>query len=175
MTKNALKKVKKVLSYLLPVSPSNEEKKSDTLVRFAEPLIYGDEDLFEMEALISIAVLSWNISYLSPHRCVKKIALMMKDFPLPDQILTRKVIADLIERKKKLFVEHDWIIADVNLEAGKNGKMQLTVSYAMLGEGEERSAILSTIDGTDKEKGRVIIEDIITKRANAAIQHQNSI
>ncbi|MEI7833959.1 MAG: hypothetical protein WCJ56_12285 [bacterium] len=175
MPKKASMEDKRDPQELLRMPPDGGEKKSDILLQFASPLLKGDDTIGEAKKVLYMAIIAWNLSLLPPHRRAKALASLFESHSLATQISGKKIISDLVERKQNDFAQHEWMINEIDLATAKNGKTQLSVSYVKLGEGDERRAVLSMIDGIGMEEGREIIERINIERANAAKQQQNPI
>ncbi len=128
-------------------SPANE-KMSQIILDFAEPLIKQSQNGWSIESAIGMAILVWNASLVPEGGMREKLVdEICKCFPpgqgvdpMEFKILTKKVVDLLWERKKKKFAVHKRFIVDYQFEPKGDG-FNLNVCSVMENSGEayERS------------------------------------
>ena len=114
-----------------------EEKMSVALSRLIKPYVHLADDMDAYERLVALAGVSWNATILNPEQRDKLLREVEKN--LPESMLqeSREMIADLMERKKRYFVDNERMILSYEI-------IDLPEYY--------RLAVVSTLTAEGKEK-----------------------
>jgi len=106
-------------------------KISEAIIRIAEPLIRKYSKRERVAVIIDLAIFSWNASLASEvkrEEVEKKLIDQMPDvFDATDIASIIEQTDILIERKKKLYPDIRYLIANRNLTIEDNGQITLTV------------------------------------------------
>jgi hypothetical protein len=104
------------------VNPVGTEKMSEVILRFAEP--FKDHDGFVSRAMIEIATIMWNASFMPMDMQRKAVEDIVNVFPRDDSEARREMflIAHmLLERKKQYFAENTRVIMDYHITESAHG------------------------------------------------------
>jgi hypothetical protein len=105
--------------------PRGKEKMSEVLEEFAQPYLDLVDDSYEMQnKVMATAVLAWNFTLLP--RKARKAAVedLVSSLSLQDEKMeedTRRILKDMIERKKRYFRANKRFIISYELSMTKNG------------------------------------------------------
>ena len=98
------------------VNPAGTEKMSEVIFRFVEP--FKDDDGLVSKAMLEIAIIIWNASFMPKDMQMKAMADIINVFPRDDREARREMffIAHmLLERKKQYFSDNQRMIMDYHI------------------------------------------------------------
>jgi len=98
------------------VNPAGTEKMSEVILRFAEPL--KDDYGIVPKAMIEMAIIMWNASFMPKDMQMKAMADIINVFPRDDREARREMLLTvnmLLERKKKYFSNNKRLIMDYHI------------------------------------------------------------
>ena len=98
------------------VSPTGTEKMSEVILRFAEP--FKDNDGLVPRAMLEIAIILWNASFMPKDMQRKALEDVVNVFPRDDSEARREmflIVNMLLERKKQHFSDNKRMIMDYHI------------------------------------------------------------
>ena len=105
-----------------------EEKISEVVIRFVEPLIHEDYTETQWRALIELALISWNVSLLPLEERKATIDEHVREGTILMPEEAKRAIYELIERKERYFADYHQVIASYDLTMTAKGP-NLTVAF----------------------------------------------
>ena len=104
------------------VNPAGTEKMSEVILRFAEP--FKDNDGLVPRAMIEIAIIMWNASFMPRDMQRKAVEDIVNVFPRDDSEARREMLRTahmLFERKKQYFSQNKRLIMDYQITESAHG------------------------------------------------------
>jgi hypothetical protein len=104
------------------VNPAGTEKMSEVILRFAEP--FKDHDGLVPRAMIEIAIILWNASFMPSDMQRKAVEDLVNVFPSDDSGARREMLRTahmLLERKKQYFSQNKRMIMDYHITESAHG------------------------------------------------------
>ena len=104
------------------VNPAGTAKMSEVILRFAEP--FKDHDGLVPRAMIEIAVIMWNASFMPSDMQRKAVEDIVNVFPRDDSEARREMLQTvhmLVERKKQYFSDNQRMIMDYHITESAHG------------------------------------------------------
>jgi hypothetical protein len=104
------------------VNPVGTEKMSEVILRFAEP--FKDNDGLVPRAMIEIAIIMWNASFMPMDMQRKAVEDIVNVFPRDDIEARREMFLTahmLLERKKQYFSHNKRMIMDYHITESAHG------------------------------------------------------
>ena len=104
------------------VNPAGTEKMSEVILRFAEP--FKDHDGLVPRAMIEIAIIIWNASFMPSDMQRKAVEDIVNVFPRDDSEARREMLRTvhmLLERKKQYFSDNKRMIMDYHITESAHG------------------------------------------------------
>jgi hypothetical protein len=98
------------------VNPAGTEKMSEVILRFAEP--FKDEYGMVPKAMLEIAIILWNASFMPSDMQSKAVEDLVNVFPRDDSGARREMLRTahmLLERKKQHFSDNKRMIMDYHI------------------------------------------------------------
>jgi len=98
------------------VNPTGTEKMSEVILRFAEP--FKDNDGLVPRAMLEIAIILWNASFMPKDMQRKALEDVVNVFPRDDSEARREmflIVNMLLERKKQHFSDNKRMIMDYHI------------------------------------------------------------
>ena len=98
------------------VNPTGTEKMSEVILRFAEP--FKDNDGLVPRAMLEIAIILWNASFMPSDMQRKAVDDIVNVFPRDDSEARREILRTahmLLERKKQHFSDNKRMIMDYHI------------------------------------------------------------
>jgi hypothetical protein len=98
------------------VNPTGTEKMSEVILRFAEP--FKDNDGLVPRAMLEIAIIIWNASFMPSDMQRKALEDVVNVFPRDDSEARREmflIVNMLLERKKQHFSDNKRMIMDYHI------------------------------------------------------------
>jgi len=98
------------------VNPAGTEKMSEVILRFAEP--FKDDDGLVPRAMLEIAIIMWNASFMPMEMQKKAVEDIVNVFPRDDREARREMLLTahmLLERKKQHFSDNKRMIIDYHI------------------------------------------------------------
>ena len=98
------------------VNPTGTEKMSEVILRFAEP--FKDNDGLVPRAMLEIAIILWNASFMPSDMQRKAVDDIVNVFPRDDSEARREMLRTahmLLERKKQHFSDNKRMIMDYHI------------------------------------------------------------
>jgi hypothetical protein len=119
---------------VLVIEPAGFEKMSAVLEDFYEPFADEAEGEDDLRWLIRMAVLAWNVSFLSEEKqremAEQLYGLASSDGPSPEAETVRHLFAALIERKHTHFADNRRFIQDFRIDRVPGG-LHLSVASSL--------------------------------------------
>ena len=101
------------LQPIIVLTPPGQEKRSEVLLRFAEPLLQDlNDDVEKFRFAIQLSVLVWNLATFPPAERKAATDVTIKTAPLWFRPLVKQYLATMMARKETLFAEYRWYIYD---------------------------------------------------------------
>ena len=104
------------------VNPTGTEKMSEVILRFAEP--FKDNDGLVPRAMLEIAIILWNASFMPSDMQRKAVEDVVNVFPRDDSGARRDMLRTvhmLLERKKQHFSDNKRMIMDYHITESAHG------------------------------------------------------
>ena len=104
------------------VNPAGTEKMSEVILRFAEP--FKDHDGLVPRAMLEIAIIMWNASFMPSDMQRKAVEDLVNVFPSDDSGARREMLRTthmLLERKKQYFSQNKRMIMDYHITESAHG------------------------------------------------------
>ena len=98
------------------MNPAGTEKMSEVIIRFAEP--FKDQDGCVPRAMLEIAIILWNASFMPSDMQRKAVEDIVNVFPSDDSKARREMLLTahmLLERKKHYFAHNKRMIMDYHI------------------------------------------------------------
>ena len=103
-------------------TPPGFEKFSEVLLRFAQPLLRPyPGSVEELQDILALAALAWNLSFLPPRERAAQLREPMRAMPFITRIMISLHLRTLIKRKESQFVEYPWRIIDFHVSESDRG------------------------------------------------------
>lgn len=116
------------------VKGDENNKLSEAIIKFAEPLLEQYNTLEMQKRILSFAIIVWNMSFLSKKDLANFRANFLKGICGKDKLAVaevNKVINYLLQRKKEHFSDDQRIVASYTFSTTKNGNLSLDVAYPL--------------------------------------------
>ncbi|MEM9904181.1 MAG: hypothetical protein AAF921_04065 [Cyanobacteria bacterium P01_D01_bin.44] len=119
----------------LKINPEGQVKMSTILEEFIGPELEVTHDYHEVEHLVAIAILAWNIALLPKAEQPSKLDKAIEIFDLPPNATATKhdfraFLEDLISRKDTFFAQYKRHIVDFQVQKSP-GRFHLSVASTM--------------------------------------------
>jgi hypothetical protein len=104
------------------VNPAGTEKMSEVILRFAAP--FKDNDSLIPRAMIEIAIILWNASFMPSDMQRKAVEDLVNVFPSDDSEARGEILRTahmLLERKKQYFSHNKRMIMDYHITESAHG------------------------------------------------------
>jgi len=121
---------------------------SEVFREFAEPMIKGSENLAEIQAGLTFAMLGWNLALAPQHRRPQLLASALQTLSVDMRLQARTYLATLLERKSQHFSEYHWLVEHFHFEEQGN-KTRLVVAVLNLPAVVETAAVEQTKPTSD--------------------------
>jgi len=110
------------------VGHRGEEKISEVVLRFVEPLIHRDYTETQWKALIELALISWNASLLPLEERKATIDEHVREGTILMPEEAKQAIYELIERKERYFADYHQLLVSYDLTMTARGPL-LVVAF----------------------------------------------
>jgi hypothetical protein len=104
------------------VNPAGTEKMSEVIFRFVEP--FKDDDDLVSKAMLEIAIIIWNASFMPKDMQQKAVEDVINVLPSHDSEARREmflIVNMLLERKKQYFSNNKRLIMDYHITESAHG------------------------------------------------------
>jgi len=98
-----------------------DDSYSAVFLRFAAPLIDGNEPQALLHTKYGVAMMGWNLAMLPPHARVRALAKLLAEFEVDLRLNLKGTLQELVERKETSFHDNRWLISSFHLEPKENG------------------------------------------------------